>query len=85
MLKYKLNKENLVKASSTYTANVGRYTAGIVNWAKQLLESLDRITQKQQSLNEALHPQYNPHRFYTSKKAGGRGMMSIQSLVITTI
>ena len=44
MLKSKLNSGNLIKAINTYAVAAIRYTAGIVKWNKEGLDTLDRKT-----------------------------------------
>ena len=46
MLKSMLNGGNLIKAINTYAVAAIRYTAGIVKWNKEKLDTLDRKTRK---------------------------------------
>ena len=62
MLKSKLNGGNLFKAINAYTASVVRYTAGIVKWTKEELETLHRMTRRQLTLYGALHPRSDVDR-----------------------
>ena len=81
MLKSKLNGGNLVKAINAYAASVVRYTAGIVKWTKEELETLDRMTRRQLTLYGALHPRSDVDRLYVDRKVGGRGLVSVEDLV----
>ena len=81
MLKSKLNGGNLMKAINTYAASVVHYTADIMKWAKEELETLDRMTRKQLTLYGALHPRLDVNRLYANREVGGRGLVSVEDLV----
>ena len=54
MLQSKLNEGNLVKGINNYTVSVMSYTEDIVKWTREQLESLNKMTRKQQTLYKVL-------------------------------
>ena len=81
ILKTKLNGRNQISAINIYAIPVITYTAGIINWTKEELKKLDRITRKEMTINGALHPRADVDRLYVPRKRGGRGLMSIEEVV----
>ena len=55
-LKSKLNGKNVIIAVNTWAVSVLRYGAGVINWTKAELESIDRKTRKQMTIYGMLHP-----------------------------
>ena len=70
-----------MKAINTYATSVVPYTAGIVKWTKEELETLDRMTKKQLTPYGALHPSLDVARLYVNRKVGGRGLVRVEDLV----
>ena len=56
ILKTKLNGKNVIMVVSTWAVSVLRYGAGVINWTKAELESIDRKTRKQMTIYGMLHP-----------------------------
>ena len=81
ILKSKLNAGNMIKAINTWAVPVIRYSAGIVEWTKAELRSIDQKTRKQMTIHKALHPRANTDRLYITRKEGGRGLLSIEDCV----
>ena len=82
MLKSKLNAGNLFRAINTYAVAAVRYTAGIIRWTKEELETLDRMTRKKLTTYGGLHPRSDVDRLYVDRKRGGRGLKSIYDTVV---
>ena len=82
MLKYKLNSRNLINRINTWAAAIVRYSAGMVNWTKDEIDTLlDRKIRKTLTMYGALHPKANITRLYMKRKIGGRGLISISDCV----
>ena len=58
-----------------------RYSATFVSWKKSELQAIDRKTRKLFTIYGALHPNSDVDRLYTSRKEGGRGLISIEDCV----
>ena len=70
ILKSKLNGKNVIKAVNTWAVSVLRYGAGVINWTKAELESIDRKTRKQMTVYGMLHPRADVHRLYLPRGQG---------------
>ena len=81
MLKSKLNGGNLIKAINTYAVAAIRYTAGIVKWNKEELDTLDRKTRKRLTTYGGFHPKSDVDRLYVERRKGGRGLLSVKDVV----
>ena len=64
ILKSKLNGKNLIMAVNTWAVSVLRYGAGVINWTKAELESIDRKTRKQMTIYGMLRPRADVQRLY---------------------
>ncbi len=81
ILKSKLNAGNTVKAMNTWAVSLVRYSAGIIKWNTEELQTMDRKTRKLMTAHGALHPKADVDRIYLPRKEGGRGLASIQDCV----
>jgi hypothetical protein len=81
VLKSQLTARNKITAVNTYATPVIRYTAGIISWPKEEIKKLDIQTRKIFTLHGAFHPKSNVERLYQKRKAGGRGLISIEQTV----
>ncbi|XP_063952186.1 uncharacterized protein LOC135153479 [Lytechinus pictus] len=81
VLKSKLNAGNMVKAVNTWAVALVRYAAGIVEWNKLELETLDRKTRKLLTMHGMFHPKSDVDRLYVSREKGGRGLAGIEETV----
>lgn len=81
MLKSKLNGGNVIKAINTYAVAAIRYTAGIVKWNKEELDTLDRKTRKRLTTYGGFHPKSDVDRLYVERSKGGRGLLSVKDVV----
>ena len=68
-------------AINTWAVSVLRYGAGIINWTKAELESMDRKARKRLTIYEMLHPRANVDRLYLPRGCGGRGVISVEDCV----
>ena len=64
----KLNVGNLVLGINSWAVAVVRYGAGIMEWTKEELANLDRMTRKIMSMNGARHTRRNVARLYLPRK-----------------
>ena len=81
VLRSKLNGANMVRAINSWAVALVRYSGGILRWTKMELENVDRRTRKLLTMHGALHPRADVDRLYVSRKAGGRGLLSIHEAV----
>ena len=58
-----------------------RYGAGVLEWTKEELKSIDIKTRELINMNESLHPRGNVGRLYFARKEGGRGLISCEERV----
>ena len=71
----------MVKTMSICAVPVIRYSAGIVDWKKSELQTMDRKTRKIMTIYQALHPRANVDRLYLPRKEGGKGLLSAEECV----
>ncbi|XP_066968151.1 uncharacterized protein [Macrobrachium rosenbergii] len=71
----------MTKAMSTWAVPVIRYSAGVVEWMKAELHSIDQKTRKHKTVHKALHPRANTDRLYITRKEEGRGLLSTEDCV----
>ena len=76
LLKSKLNSPNLITAMNSWAVAVVRYSAGLIDWTKEEVRELDRVTRKLMFEHSALHPKSNVIRLYMKRKNGGRGILA---------
>ena len=57
---------------------VVRYSFGVLDWRKDELRALDRMTRKIMTMHGALHPKSDVDRVYVSRHNGGRGLASVE-------
>ena len=81
ILKSKPNGGNVVSAINTRAVSLIRYGAGIINWSKEELRTLDRKTTKLQTIYKSLHSQGHVDRLYVKRSKGGRGLISVEDCV----
>ena len=64
---------------------VVRYSAGLIDWTKEEVRELDRVTRKLMFEHSALHPKSNVIRLYMKRKNGGRGLTGIEECVASEV
>ena len=82
ILKSGLQGKNCFQAINTWAVPVTRHGAGIINWTQAELKTIDRKTRNLLRLHRAHHPQGDVDRLYVNRKQGGRGLQSIEEVVI---
>ena len=85
ILKTRLNSGNTVKAINSRAVSLVRYGAGIIEWTKDELKTMDRKTRKLLTIYRALHPQSDVDRLYYKRSDGGKGMISVEDCVAVEI
>ena len=81
ILKSQLDGKSTFQAINTWAVPVIRYSAGIVDWTQSELKELDSKTRKKLKLSGSHHPQADVDRLYIPRRAGGRGLQSIEEVV----
>ena len=82
ILKSTFNGNNQIKAINTYASPIIHYTAGIIDWTMEELRECDQMTRKQMNIYKSLHPRSDIDRLYVPRKKGGRGLRSLEDLVL---
>ena len=77
----KINNNNDNSNNNNSNNNILRYEAGVINWTKAELESIDRKTRKQMTIYGMLHPLADVQRLYLPRGQGGRGLKSVEDCV----
>ena len=77
----KLYSRNLFNAVNSWAVSVVRYSAGILNWKENELKAIDVKTRKILTMNGIFHKKGNVDRLYINRKAGGRGLISVENCV----
>ena len=81
LLRSQLNEGNVTAGMNTWTVGIIRYGAGVLDWAKEKLKSIDIKTRKLMTMNGSLNPSGNVGRLYLARKEGGRGLISCEECV----
>ena len=74
---------NLISAVNVWAVSVVRYTAGVLDWSAGEVKKMDRKTRKLLTMNGAFNMQSSVDRLYIKRKAGGRGLISVEECVRT--
>jgi len=64
VLKSKLNGKNKILAINAWAVAVLRYSFGELDWKKEELTAMDRLTRKVMTIHGALHPKSDVDRVY---------------------
>ena len=78
VLQSKLNGKNKIMAINTWAVAVLRYSFGVLDWRKDELRAMDRMTRKIMMMHGALHPKSDVDRVYVSRRNEGRGLASVE-------
>ena len=81
VLQSKLNGGNMIKAINAWAVSLLRHSAPFVNWTKEEVREMDRMTRKTMTMNGALHPRDSVCRLYLPSKQGGRGLIGVEDCV----
>ena len=64
LLRSKLNGGNVIAGINAWTVGIIRYGAGVLDWTKEELKTIDIKTRKSMTINGSLHWRGNVGRFY---------------------
>ena len=85
LLETKLSSRNLIKGINTWAVSLVRYSGPFLKWTRDELRQMDQRTRKLMTMHKALHPRDDFGRLYVRRKEGGRGLVSIEDSVDTSI
>ena len=85
LLETKLYSRNLIKGINTWAVPDIRYSGHFLKWTRYKLKQMDQRTRKLMTMHKALHPREDVDRLYVSRKAGGRGLTSIEDSIDASI
>ena len=81
LLRSQLNGGNVIAGMNAWTVGIIRCGAGVLEWTKKELKSIDIKARKLMTMNGSLHPRGNVGRLYLAKREGGRGRTSCEECV----
>ena len=81
VLQSKLNGRNMVQAINTWAVSSLRYSAPFIEWTREELRTMDRMTRKMMTMHKALHPRDSVCRLYLPRKEGGRGLIAVEDCI----
>ena len=81
LLRSKLNGGNVIAGMNAWIVGIIRYGAGVLDWTKEELKSIDIKTRKLMTMNGSLHSRGNVGRLHLARKEGGRGLISCEECV----
>ena len=84
VLKSELNAANRIDALNTLAVPVVTYSFNIINWKMEELKKLDRKTRKFLTMAKMHHPKADVDRLYIPRRAGGRGLVQLETTYKTT-
>ena len=70
-------------AVNTWSVQILRYSAGVLEWRSDELKELDRKTRKMVTMHGALNPKGGVDRVYLPRQKRGRGLISCEMCVKT--
>ncbi|XP_078808275.1 uncharacterized protein LOC144994388 [Oryzias latipes] len=81
VLRSQLNGKNKTRAINSYALPVIRYSAGIIRWPKEEIQTTDVKTRKLLTMHGGFHPKSSTPRLYGSHKEEGRGPVSMEATI----
>ena len=78
VLTSELNARNKIIAINTLAVQVILYSYRIIDWKLDGIQDLDRMTRKQQCMNQMLAKNANVDRIYLQHQEGGRSLMNLE-------
>ena len=78
LLRLQLNGRNVVTEMNAWAVSIIRYGAGVLDWTREELKSIDINTRKLMTMNGSLHPRGNVGILCLARKEGGRGLISCE-------
>ena len=68
LLRSQLNWRNVIAGMNAWAVVIIRYGAGVLDWAKEELKSIDIKTRKLMTINGSLHSRENESKLYLARK-----------------
>ena len=68
LLRSQLNWRNVIAGMNAWAVVIIRYGAGVLDWAKEELKSIDIKTRKLMTINGSLHSRGNESKLYLARK-----------------
>ena len=68
LLRSQLNGGNVIAGMNAWAVGIIRYGAGVLDWTKEELKSIDIKTRKLMTMNGSLHPRGNVGRLHLARK-----------------
>ena len=81
LLRSHLNRGNVIVGMNVLAVGIVKYGAGVLDWTKEELKSIDIKTRKLMTLNGNLNPRGNVGRLYLARKEEGKGLVSCKECV----
>ena len=81
LLRSQMNGGNVIAGMNAWAVGIIIDGAGVLNWTKEELKSIDIKTRKLMTMNGSLHPRGNIGRLHLARKEEGRGLMSCHECV----
>ena len=78
--KSELSSRNKIIAHNCFAVALFRPTVGILNWTKEEIGRIDIESRKILTMTGTFHPKSDVDRLYTSRKDGGREILSISDV-----
>ena len=85
LLETKLSCKNLIKGINAWAVLLIRYSGPFLKWTREELKQMDQRTRKRMTMHKALHTRDDVDGLYVSRRAGGRGLASIEDSVDASI
>ena len=85
LLETKLYFRNLFKGINTWVVPLVRYSEPFLKWTREELKLMDKRTRKLITFPDYVSRREDVDRLYESRKEGGRGLVSIEDSVDTSI
>ena len=71
----------MVQAINTWAVSLLRYSAPFIEWTREELRTMDRMTRKMLTMHKALHPRDSVCRLYLPRKKDGRGLIAVEDCI----
>ena len=85
LLETNLSSRFLIKGINTLPVPIIRYSGPFFKGTREELKQMDLRTKQLMTMHETLYPRYYVEIIYVSKKAGGRGLTSIEDSLILRV
>ena len=72
---------NVKKCPVTWAVSALRHSAPFIEWTREELATMDRMTRKMLTMHKALHPRDSVCRLYLPRKEGCRGLIAVEDCI----